>query len=123
MKQLTWLAAEQRHGTDGDSEEEQSPTSPGSQEEEEEEDEEGPKGQEEEVEEERSSKQTGEGLLSAEDRPGGAGRCPARGRGQRFDCFFGMSLLISSYWNVSRVCPCRAGPAPSWPEEESARAP
>uniref|UniRef100_H3CKQ6 Uncharacterized protein n=1 Tax=Tetraodon nigroviridis TaxID=99883 RepID=H3CKQ6_TETNG len=29
MKQLTWLAAEQRHGTDGDSEEEQSPTSPG----------------------------------------------------------------------------------------------
>lgn len=83
MKQLTWLAAEQRHCTDGDSEEEHSPTSPGSQEEEEEDDEEGPKGQEEEVEEERSRKQAGEGLLSAEGRPPAVGRCSARGRGRR----------------------------------------
>lgn len=83
MKQLTWLAAERRHCTDGDSEEEHSPTSPGSQEEEEEDDEEGPKGQEEEVEEERSRKETGRSVLSVEGPPGGGGgRCSARGRGQ-----------------------------------------
>eukprot|EP00066_Takifugu_rubripes_P014222 XP_011603488.1 PREDICTED: GON-4-like protein [Takifugu rubripes] len=82
MKQLTWLAAEQRHCTDGDSEEEHSPISPGSQEEEEEDDEEGPKGQEEEVEEERSSKEAREGMLSAEGTPQGVGRCSGRGRGR-----------------------------------------
>lgn len=80
MKQLTWLAAEQRHCTDGDSEEEHSPTS---QEEEEEDDEEGPKEPEEEVEEGRSNKEARRGLLSAEGTPPGAGRCSGRGRGQR----------------------------------------
>lgn len=94
MKQLTWLAAEQRHCTDGDSEEEHSPTSPGSQEEEEEDDEEGPKGQKGE----RSSKESREGLLSAEGRPGGAGRSSARGRGQRLlTVSFATSALVVSY--------------------------
>lgn len=100
MKQLTWLAAEQRHCTDGDSEEEHSPISPGSQEEEEEDDEEGPKGQEEEVEEERSSKEAQEDMLSAEGTPQGVGRCSGRGRGQRLLIFnFVKSLLSFSCCN------------------------
>lgn len=113
MKQLTWLAAEQRHCTDGDSEEEHSPTSPGSQEEEEEDDEEGPKGQEEEVEEERSSKETGEGLLSAEGPPEGAGRCSARGRGQRPSiASFGSTLLICSHWDCETCLSLQGGADP-----------
>ncbi|XP_005935919.2 GON-4-like protein [Haplochromis burtoni] len=81
MKQLTWLAAEQRLCTDGDSEEEHSPTSPGSQEEEEEE-EEGPKGEDSG---EGRSKKVGldEETPSRERTPGGVGgRCPGRGRGR-----------------------------------------
>lgn len=87
MKQLTWLAAERRLCTDGDSEEEHSPTSTGSQEEEEEEEEEGPKG--EESGEGRSSKESrDEETPTGERTPrGGGGRCPGRGRGQnRFVC-------------------------------------
>lgn len=82
MKQLTWLAAERRLCTDGDSEEEHSPTSTGSQEEEEEEDEEGPKG--EESGEGRSSKESrDEETPTGERTPrGGGGKCPGRGRGQ-----------------------------------------
>ncbi|XP_019220411.1 GON-4-like protein isoform X2 [Oreochromis niloticus] len=81
MKQLTWLAAERRLCTDGDSEEEHSPTSPGSQEEEEEE-EEGPKG--EDSGEGRSNKAgLDEETPSRERTPGGVGeRCPGRGRGR-----------------------------------------
>lgn len=111
MKQLTWLAAERRHCTDGDSEEEHSPTSPGSQEEEEEDDEEGPKGQEEEVEEERSSKETGRSVLSVEGPPGGGGgRCSARGRGQGpWLAHFGTSLLISSYRDCWTCVPAGRG--------------
>lgn len=100
MKQLTWLAAEQRHCTDGDSEEEHSPISPGSQEEEEEDDEEGTKGQEEEVEEERGNKEAREGMASAEGTPQGVGRCSGRGRGQRhWSVNFVMWLLILSCWD------------------------
>ncbi|XP_074510426.1 GON-4-like protein isoform X2 [Sebastes fasciatus] len=81
MKQLTWLAAERRLCTDGDSEEDHSPTSPGSQEEEEEEEEEGPKG--EESGEGRSSKAgRDEETPSGEGTPRGGGRCPGRGRGR-----------------------------------------
>ncbi|XP_029282893.1 GON-4-like protein [Cottoperca gobio] len=81
MKQLTWLAAEQRLCADGDSEEDHSPTSAGSQEEEEEEEEEGPKG--EESGEGGSSKAGGdEETPSGEGTPRGGGRCPGRGRGQ-----------------------------------------
>ncbi|KAM6910429.1 GON-4-like protein [Xenentodon cancila] len=80
MKQLTWLAAEQRLCPDGDSEEDHSPTSPGSQEEEEEE-EEGPK--EEESEEGRGIKVgLDEEMPSGEGTPRGGGRCPGRGRGR-----------------------------------------
>ncbi|XP_041650239.1 GON-4-like protein [Cheilinus undulatus] len=78
MKQLTWLAAEQRLCADGDSEEDHSPTSPGSQEEEEEEEEEGPKC--EESGNGRRSKEAGEEDARGEGtQRGGGGR---RGRGR-----------------------------------------
>ncbi|KAG7475895.1 GON-4 [Solea senegalensis] len=80
MKQLTWLAAERRLCTDGDSEEEHSPMSPGSQEEEddEEEEEEGPK----EEESGRSSKVGGEEETPTGEETPRRGRCPGRGRGR-----------------------------------------
>ncbi|KAF1388596.1 hypothetical protein PFLUV_G00091930 [Perca fluviatilis] len=85
MKQLTWLAAERRLCTDGDSEEDHSPTS---QEEEEEEEEEGPKG--EESGEGGGSKEGGEEEGGDEETPAGeettrggaGGRCLGRGRGR-----------------------------------------
>ncbi|KAI9532500.1 hypothetical protein NQZ68_032024 [Dissostichus eleginoides] len=84
MKQLTWLASERRLCADGDSEEENSPTSAGSQEEEEEEEEEGeegPKG--EESGEGGGSKGGGdEETAGGEGRPRGGGGRRGRGRGQ-----------------------------------------
>ncbi|KAM9782561.1 GON-4-like protein [Neosynchiropus ocellatus] len=83
MKQLTWLASERRLCTDGDSEEDHSPTSPCSQEEEEEEEEEGPK--EEESADGQGGKAEGDEetpLNEETPRGGGGGRCSARGRGR-----------------------------------------
>uniref|UniRef100_G3NFE6 Myb-like domain-containing protein n=1 Tax=Gasterosteus aculeatus TaxID=69293 RepID=G3NFE6_GASAC len=69
MKQLTWLAAERRLCADGDSEEDNSPTSPG-----------WPK--EEESGEGRSRKPgRDEETPSGNGTPRGGGRCPGRGRG------------------------------------------
>ncbi|XP_075873123.1 GON-4-like protein isoform X2 [Nelusetta ayraudi] len=80
MKQLTWLAAERRLCTDGESEEEHSAGS--QEEEEEEEEEEGPKG--EESGEGRSGKESRDEEAAPGERTarGGGGRCPGRGRGR-----------------------------------------
>lgn len=120
MKQLTWLAAERRLCTDGDSEEDHSPTSAGSQEEEEEE-EEGPKG--EESGDGRSSKAgLDEEIPSEEGIPrGGGGRCPGRGRGQIASddrLFMTGSALKSRFL----LCPCRSKSSSSRSEEESSGA-
>lgn len=124
MKQLTWLAAEQRLCTDGDSEEEHSPTSPGSQEEEEEE-EEGPKGEDSG---EGRSKKAGldEETPSRERTPGGVGgRCPGRGRGgSASEHRLKHSPSVTQYFVFLIFCHlCRPKPTSSWPQEEPSGAP
>lgn len=96
MKQLTWLAAERRLCADGDSEEDHSPTS------EEEEDESCHKG----AGEGRSRKGTGDDEMPSGDGTPqeSGGRCPGRGRGQRFFHLrftpqFGLQYFIPSGTN------------------------